>query len=147
MSPAGPTLQPTCAGNPPAPVDRWRVVLAGGVIVLAIFAAYANSLAVPFVFDDLKSISLNPSLRHLWPPGPVLSPPPGVGLSSRPLVNLSFALNHAVGGESVWGYHAANLATHALAALTLFGVVRRTLRRPVRKVPRRSGGLPKRFPA
>ena len=44
-------------------------------------------------------------------------------------MNLSFALNYAVGGTAVWSYHAVNLAIHALAALTLFGVVRRTLRR------------------
>ena len=112
------------------PLAGWRLLLAGSVIVLAVWATYANSLSAPFVFDDLKSITLNPSIRQLWPPGPVLSPPPGGGLSGRPLVNLSFALNYAVGGEVVWGYHAVNLAIHTLAALTLLGVVRRTLLRP-----------------
>lgn len=131
MPKAGPTFGQTGAAAAPVPVTRWRLLLAGSVIVLAVWAAYANSLSAPFVFDDLKSITLNPTIRQLWPPGPVLSPPPGGGLSGRPLVNLSFALNHAVGGEAVWGYHATNLAIHALAALTLFGVVRRTLLRPV----------------
>jgi tetratricopeptide (TPR) repeat protein len=49
---------------------------------------------------------------------------------NRPVVNLSFALNYAIHGESVWGYHATNLAIHLLAALTLFGIVRRTLTLP-----------------
>ena len=117
--------------HPPAPDAAWAVMLAAGVIVLATWAAYANSLSAPFVFDDLKSLTLNPSIRHLWPLGDVLSPPPGGGLSGRPLANLSFALNYAFGGESVRGYHAVNLALHMLAALVLFGVVRRTFLRPV----------------
>jgi tetratricopeptide (TPR) repeat protein len=121
MPEAGPMISPT--GD-----KRGR--LAGMMIVLAAWAAYANSFSAPFVFDDLKSITLNPTLRQLWPPGLVLSPPPGGGLAGRPLVNLSFALNYAFGGESVWGYHAVNLALHALAALVLFGIARRTLVRP-----------------
>jgi tetratricopeptide (TPR) repeat protein len=47
------------------------------------------------------------------------------------VVNLSLAINYALGGTGVWGYHAFNLVVHILAALTLFGVVRRTLARPV----------------
>jgi len=52
-------------------------------------------------------------------------------VAGRPLVNFSLAINHALGGQSVAGYHAFNLAVHLLAALTLFGLVRRTLLRPV----------------
>ncbi|MCE9520562.1 MAG: tetratricopeptide repeat protein [Verrucomicrobia bacterium] len=51
----------------------------------------------------------------------------GVTVEGRPLLNLSFALNHAVGGFEVWGYHAVNLLLHTLAALTLYGIVRRTI--------------------
>jgi tetratricopeptide (TPR) repeat protein len=55
--------------------------------------------------------------------------PPGGGLTvtGRPLLNLSFALNHALSGDHVWSYHALNLLIHLLAGLTLFGIVRRTL--------------------
>jgi len=42
-------------------------------------------------------------------------------------LNLTFALNYAVGKLNPWGYHAVNLAIHILAALALFGIVRRTL--------------------
>lgn len=110
---------------------RRRVWLAAAIIVLATWAAYANTFSAPFIFDDLKSISLNPTIRQLWPPGTALSPPRGGGLSGRPVANLSLAFNYAVGGESVRGYHLVNLAIHILAALTLFGVVRRTLLRPI----------------
>src|SRR5581483_6673180 len=45
----------------------------------------------------------------------------------RPVVLLSFALNHGVWGNAVWSYHAVNLAVHLIAALALYGIVRRTL--------------------
>ena len=54
----------------------------------------------------------------------------GVGLQSRPVVNLSFALDYAVGGLNTLPYHVTNLAIHLLAGLALFGVVRRTLLLP-----------------
>jgi tetratricopeptide (TPR) repeat protein len=44
------------------------------------------------------------------------------------VLNLSLAVNYAVSGMSPWSYHALNLAIHILAGLTLFGIVRRTLR-------------------
>ena len=42
------------------------------------------------------------------------------------MLNLSLALNYAVGGCDVLGYHLTNLAIHLAAALLLFGIVRRT---------------------
>jgi tetratricopeptide (TPR) repeat protein len=57
-------------------------------------------------------------------PGPILT------TSGRPLVNLTLALNYALGGTEVWGYHAVNFAIHLLAALTLCSLVRRTLLLP-----------------
>jgi hypothetical protein len=48
----------------------------------------------------------------------------------RPILNLSLALNYALGGANVRGYHVFNLAIHVLAALTLMGIVRRTLLLP-----------------
>ncbi|MEO6876251.1 MAG: tetratricopeptide repeat protein [Opitutaceae bacterium] len=103
--------------------------LAAGGVVLAVGIVYANSLSAPFVFDDLNSVAQNPTIRHLWPLSEVLVPPASSGLAGRPLANLSFALNYALGGEAVWTYHAVNFVLHALAALVLMGVVHRTLLR------------------
>jgi hypothetical protein len=106
-------------------------MLGGAVIAAAGFAVYANTFHAPFVFDDLASILGNPTLRSLaqawWPP-------PGQGglsVAGRPLLNFSLGVNYAVSGFDVWSYHALNLAIHLLAGLTLFGLVRRTLVRPV----------------
>ena len=118
------------APGPPAPtVSRRTVLLAGGVIALAAFAAYANTFRVPLLFDDLPSIVYNPTLLHPWEA--LLRPPNGYGItvSGRPLLNFSLALNYALGGANVWSYHALNLLIHILAGLTLFGIVRRTLAR------------------
>lgn len=104
-----------------------------GVAVIAIAAllGYANTFSVPFFFDDPISITDNPSIRRLADLGAVLSPPDdGRGVTGRPLVNLSLALNWALGGASVGGYHAANLLLHTLAGCALLGVVRRTLLQP-----------------
>lgn len=127
--------QPSVAASPAA------VFLAGGVLVLAALVAYHNSFSVPFIYDDSAAITDNPTIRHLWPLWPALSPPPGLTTSGRPIVNLSLAINYAFGGPNVWGYHAFNLTIHILAGLTLFGLVRRTLlRSPVGGL--RRAGLP-----
>ncbi len=109
------------------PRSRWATPLAGGLIVVAATVVYGNSFSGPFVFDDAMSVVDNPTIRQLWPLGQVLSPPRnGETVSGRPLLNLSLALNYALGGTAVWGYHAANLAIHVLNALLLWGILRRT---------------------
>lgn len=100
---------------------RFAPLLLAAVVVLV----YANSLRVPFLLDDRSAIQENPSITDLGRLGSVLAPT-GTTTAGRPLLNLSFALNHAVGGPSVVGYHVVNVAIHALAALALFGLVRRT---------------------
>lgn len=93
--------------------------------MLAGLLAYANSLSAPFIFDDIDAIRENPTIRTLQ--GALSPPHDGAGVDSRPVVNLSFAINYAFGGLNVAGYHATNLAIHLLAGLALFGIVRRTL--------------------
>ena len=106
-------------------------MLAGALLALAVLAAYSNSFSGPFVYDDLPSIPENPTIRQLWPPGEALSPPAGgLTVGGRPILNYSFALNYALGGTTVQGFHLANLFIHALAGLALFGLVRRTLIQP-----------------
>jgi tetratricopeptide (TPR) repeat protein len=111
----------------------WRLtVLAAGLIVLAALAAYHNSFAGPFVYDDATSIAENGTIRQLWPIWPALSPPRhGQTVAGRPLLNLSLAINYALGALDVRGYHVANLLIHIAAALLLFGILRRTFLLPV----------------
>lgn len=115
--------------DPAVPASRRRIFFCAAAIALATFAAYHNTFRVPLLLDDLASIKDNPTILHLWPIWDVLNPPVGYGMtvSGRPVLNLSLALCHAVSGTNVWSYHALNLLIHIAAALTLFGVVRRTL--------------------
>jgi protein O-mannosyl-transferase len=107
--------------------DRGLAIRAA-IIVLAGTVVYANSLSAPFIFDDQTAVIENAQIRRLWPLTVPLSPPRETPVAGRPIANLTFAINYAIGGLDVRGYRLTNLAVHVLAALTLFGLVRRTLR-------------------
>lgn len=116
---------------PPTASRRRMTLLAPAVLAVACLAAYANSFHGPFVFDDWASIPENPTIRNLGDLGTVLHPPPGgTPVANRPLLNLSLAVNYALGGTGTTGYHVANLVIHILAVWTLFAIVRRTLLLP-----------------
>ncbi len=93
-------------------------------LVLAGLLAYHNMFQNAFIFDDGPHIVRYERIRQLWPPWGILTH------SSRPLVHLSLAINYALGGLNPWGYHLFNLLIHILAALALYGIVRRTLLTP-----------------
>ena len=116
----------------------WRFAwIAAAVIAVAVVAVYGGALDSPFIFDDYHGIVTNESIDSLWPlvgdatnPGP-LNPPPFIPTSARPLVNLSLALNYAIGGLNPTGYHVFNVVVHILCTMLLWSITRRTLRLPV----------------
>jgi tetratricopeptide (TPR) repeat protein len=113
------------------------------LIVLAGLAVYSNSFDGPFILDDVASIVENPTIRHLWPIGKVLAPHAASRtVDSRPLENLTLAVNYAAGRTRVGGYHLTNLIIHLLVGLTLLAVVRRTLRLPDMPVALSRGATP-----
>jgi len=117
------------SARPTSAVSRRAVALVVVLLAVAALLAYRNTFSAPFVLDDESCIAENPTIHHL---ATAFAPPGGgVTVSGRPLLNLSLAVNHALGGEEVWSYHALNLGIHFLAACTLFGIVRRTLGRPL----------------
>lgn len=93
--------------------------------------AYRTGIGSPFVYDDIPSIVQNPTIRSLWPLTTPLSPPRtgGITVSGRPFLNLTLALNQALGGD-VASFRVTNVLIHIAAGLALFGVVRRTLLLP-----------------
>jgi tetratricopeptide (TPR) repeat protein len=133
LSPPRPGAKPAAIAPPAESVvqrPHWQTLLAAALLIAAGLAAYHNSFRGPFVLDDTQSIVENRSIRQLWVIGPTLSPPPMTTVAGRPLLNLTLALNFAIGRLEPRGYHEFNLALHLLAALTLMGVVRRTLEGP-----------------
>lgn len=113
----------TRAGQHPARAS-WRIP-AGLAAIGAV--VYVNSLTGAFLFDDHPAITENPFLRRWWPIWNLFTAPTETTPAGRPLVSLTLAINHALGGLNVVGYHLINVAIHLLASLTLFGIVRRTL--------------------
>ncbi len=115
----------------PAKSNGWDALIGAELLVLLVFLAYSNSFHVPFILDDKTSITENATIWHLWPPGNLFFPPhDGETVGGRPVLNISLALNYAVGGTSPGGYHLVNLLIHAAAGLALLGIVRRTLLQP-----------------
>jgi len=133
---SGPARAPATRAASPEPVSPaalhtgWRTIVFPLLVIAAGLYAYHNSLNGPLIYDDLSAITENPLIRTLWPPWHILVPPPDSPLMhevGRPTVILSLAINYALGGLNVRGYHVFNLAIHLLTALALYGVVRRTL--------------------
>jgi hypothetical protein len=100
-----------------------------GIILLAVVLSYSSSLHAPFLFDDTGAVVKNPTIRDLTSSAIWKPPTDGSTTTGRPVVNVSFAINYALSGERTWSYHALNVTIHALAALVLMGIVRRTLSR------------------
>lgn len=117
--------------RPPETAESGAIKSTALLITILTVVAYANSFSGALLYDDRAAITENDSIRRLTEFGAAVMPPPEAGTGGRPLANLTFALSYALSGLGAWGYHLINLCTHLLAALTLFGVVRRTLRQPV----------------
>ncbi len=111
------------------------MLIAAVLLVLATLIAYHNSFSGPFVYDDTSSIKENPTINRLSDLRAIFNPPndTGVTVNGRPFVNLSLAINYAIGKYDVTSYHVVNLIIHVLAGLALFGFVRRTLLLPALK--------------
>lgn len=103
---------------------RWAVV---AVVV----AVYANTLPNRPVLDDGWVIFDNSLIKSLSNVPTIFGqaynaalPGENAGLY-RPVTTLSYAINYAVGGPNVLGYHLANIALHALCCLLVFALGRR----------------------
>lgn len=104
-------------------------------VALALFLAagllYSSTAQMPFTFDDLHNIRDNPRMRMdgISLEGLVRAAT-GSPSSTRPVPKITFAINYALHGWDLWGYHAVNIAVHALAALFLFLLIKATLATP-----------------
>ncbi len=115
------------ASNAPSPLVRFAAWLPAALLVAAVAVVYANSLDAPFLFDDAGAVVENPTIRRFASTAVFFPPADGSTTTGRPLVNLSFALDHALHGLSPRGFRLTNLALHAASACLLFAVLRRTL--------------------
>jgi len=103
---------PSAAPAPPASRLWWRIVL----LVTAGAVIYANSSV---------SVINNTSIRG-WS-SQMFAAGREVPTAGRPLVNASMAVNYAIGGLDVRGYHLWNIGLHLLCTALLFALVHCTL--------------------
>jgi tetratricopeptide (TPR) repeat protein len=101
------------------------------LLLVALFAGiyfgYSPALDGEMQFDDLRSITGNPAIRDL---AHFASPRFDYLLgASRPLVDLTLALNYRASALAVRPYHLVNLATHLAVVLAVFALALQILRR------------------
>ncbi len=104
-------------------------LLLGLFLALAILAAWSNSYQAPLAFDDLGSISDNPSIRPPYHLNSLLNPPSDGAqtVAGRPLLNLSFAANYAFSGENYTTYRVTNVLIHIGNSLLVFALATQLL--------------------
>jgi Flp pilus assembly protein TadD len=101
------------------------------LIVVLGFACYANTLNGPFVLDDGDNILLNGYIRlHNLSPAGLAEAAFRSPIPTRPVANLSFALNYLAHGYWLPGYHLTNIAIHCLTAGLLFLLIQGTFATP-----------------
>ncbi len=109
---------------------RWTPALGALLLLLAVLLVYVpRGLVGPMVWDDVYAITLNDRLKTLWPPDAHLWSEPETTSAGRPVLALSLALNYAVGGLAVRGYHAVNVTLHLLNVLLWWALLTRVLQR------------------
>lgn len=109
---------------------KWQGFVFAALICATALAAYWSSFDAAFVMDDHGNIEQNEHIRSLTPLWKAMHAPMGLGIAGRPLINFTLAINYAISGYQVWSYHAMNLLFHVISALTLMGIIRRTLLNP-----------------
>jgi protein O-mannosyl-transferase len=116
--------------------DAWlKATLNSRLHLFLIFAigilAYSNSFHVPFIFDDVDSITGNFVIHDI---GNFFLNGTGYSYNPRRYIGyLTFALNFMLGGLDVTGYHIVNLAIHIINALLVYELVVLTFKTPLMK--------------
>lgn len=109
-----------------APVTSARAV---GAIVVCAVLAYAAALGGTFVYDDFHSVRDNEALRSLVNVPAFFTDPSMFSAAGarmyRPLLLVSFAIDHALGGGAVVAFKVTDVLLHAACAALVYSVARR----------------------
>jgi len=108
--------------NPEAQVRRtrswswrgWRPLACATASLLAVLV-YLNALHNLFVYDDHRVIIENVGIQQLLDLKAIV-----LQDMSRPMVNVSYAIDRAIWGPEPFGFHLTNLLLHALNVALLF---------------------------
>ena len=105
------------------------------LLAIVVILIYADTLTTPFILDDIHNIRDNPhiritslSLENIIRAG-FQSPQ-----SSRPVANISFALNYYFTGFNPAGFHLVNIMVHLATGFFLYLFAKATLKTPILRV-------------
>ncbi len=97
-------------------------LFAGLLIAILTFLIYSNTFYAGFHFDDADNIAENYSIRNLGNWIDIIRGQRGIAM-------LSFAINYAIGGLNVIGYHIVNLVIHITNGILVYFLIFLTLDR------------------
>jgi protein O-mannosyl-transferase len=97
-----------------------RYWLLAGVAVVLAGLVYVNALHNPFVYDDRRLVVENRSLRSPLDLRAIV-----LHEVTRPVVNLSYAIDRTMWGPAPFGFHVTNVLLHMLNVALLFDFTRR----------------------
>jgi len=97
-------------------------LVAGLLIAISTFLVYSNTFYASFHFDDAQNIVENYSIRNLGNWIDIIRGHRGVAM-------LTFAINYAMGGLNVVGYHIVNLVIHITNGILVYFLIFLTLTR------------------
>ncbi len=94
-----------------------RTPLLIGCLIAAVLACavYLNALDNPFIYDDARTVVDNGSIASLTDLRTIV-----LHEVTRPLTNLSFAVDRALWGPEPFGYHLGNLLLHLVNVVLVF---------------------------
>lgn len=107
-----------------------KIILLLFVFTIIGAGIYSNTLEGPFVMDDMVRIENNPEIQitSLTLPNILKSAFGKISGKSRPIANVSFALNYYFHQFDLAGFHIANILIHILSGFFLFLFLNATLR-------------------
>ena len=100
-------------------IDKKQILCMGGIALLALIA-YANTINVPFLLDDIPYLVENSTIRKLVPSLVDYQHGGPTRLDIRPVADLTFRLNYQISQFAPWSYHLVNLLIHAANGCLLF---------------------------
>lgn len=102
-------------------------------LIVCCFTIFWGIWHIPIIFDDIATLTNNPTIRDLSKLGTILALPKGIVLAWRPFANLTFALSYSLSGLDPWAHHGFALIIHALSGIVLFSVIKETFSTDVMK--------------
>ena len=93
--------------------SKWFHFIGISLITAIGIIVYSNTIYSSFHFDDIPQIVENYIIRDIKNLTDILAGQRGVTMAT-------FALNYAIGGLDVIGYHAVNISIHILNGILLY---------------------------